>query len=312
MMSVYSSSALLVHSFSTTKLIRGVASQSHTSKTRFSSQSSSVDQTDFSPLAQSGLLPRLVKAEEAARQAGAIIRAYARGEVEARGITFKNGDELVSHADKEADAKILDILKQAFPEDDFLTEETFDPTRSTAVRTGWIIDPLDGTRNFTASIPHFAVSIAYVKDGKPVIGVVYDPMSDELFSAAAGQPMVNKRPMKVSSATEVKDTVISMCNPLPAGFMQLKKPSHRRLGCTALDMAYVAAGRLGASCERNLKVWDIAAGMALVEAAGGKVTDFQGQPLDLTKIQGRVSYVASNGPLHQAMLALVAEAPGKS
>jgi myo-inositol-1(or 4)-monophosphatase len=242
---------------------------------------------------------RLEKAVEAAREAGKILmRHFQSTTLE---ISRKAGNEIVTNADPEADEAIQSVLKQAFPQDDFLTEETFDPARAINMKSAWIIDPLDATRNFANGIPHFAVSIAYIQDKKPMVGVVFDPTTQELFTAIAGDSAkLNGQPLTVNSATSHKDTILSLCNPLPPSLAQ-EKLSHRRLGCSALDLAYVASGRLGAACERNLKVWDIAAGIPMVEAAGGKVTDFNGQPIDLGQ-QGKVNFLATNTLLHPTML----------
>lgn len=245
---------------------------------------------------------RMDKAVQAAKVAGAIIMKYFnKPEME---VSSKANAEVVTNADKEADEAIQGVLKEAFPEDTFLTEESYDPQANVGMKSAWIVDPLDATRNFANNIPHFAVSIAYVKDGKPEVGVIYDPVKDEMFTAIAGQEVtMNGQPIKTSVAATVDKTILSMPYPIPKKFLETKI-ANRRMGCSALDMAYVAAGRYGAASERNLKVWDIAAGIPMVETAGGKVSDFHGQPIDVTQSQQRVSYIASNTKLHDKMLDL--------
>lgn len=248
---------------------------------------------------------RLKQAVEAARRAGDILISHFRNPALLK-VSMKAGQEVVTNADQEADQAIRDTLQSQFPKDDYLTEETFDPKQTINLKSAWIIDPLDATRNFANRIPHFAVSIAYVREGKPVVGVVYDPVGQEMFTAVSGEPVkVNDHPVQVNPAETPDKTILSLCNPLPEKFAKTKA-THRRLGCAALDMAYVASGRLGAACERNLKVWDIAAGIPMVEGAGGKVTDFEGKPLDLNQ-KLKVNYLATNGHLHPAMVDLLAD-----
>ncbi|MBY0402522.1 MAG: inositol monophosphatase [Cyanobacteria bacterium] len=257
--------------------------------------------SQLQPEGQDSLDLKLSKAVDAARKAGKIIKDYFNNPL--LKISEKAAQDLVTNADQEADEAIRSLLSQAFPDDTFLTEETFDPTVTVGLENAWVVDPLDATRNFAFGIPHFAVSIAFVQKGKPVLGVVYDPIKDEMFTAIHGKgAQLNGRPIQVSSAEGLKQTIISMPYPFPKKFLEVKA-TNRRMGCTALDMAYVASGRLGASSEKNLKVWDIAAGLPLVEAAGGTVTDLNNQPLTLNQ-KGRVEYIASNGKLHPTMLQL--------
>jgi myo-inositol-1(or 4)-monophosphatase len=221
-------------------------------------------------------------------------------------VSRKANDEIVTTADKEADEAIRAQLSRAFPQDKLLTEESFDPTQPIDLSQTWIVDPLDATRNFANKIPHFAVSLAYLENGQPKLGVIYDPLKDEMFTAVKGEPTrLNGRAIQVNKDTALEKSVVSLPFPYPKRILDTKIPN-RRLGCAALDMAYVAAGRLGAASERNLKVWDVVAGLPLLEGAGGSLTDATGNPLDLT--QKRFHYVASNTRLHEPMLRLLQDA----
>jgi myo-inositol-1(or 4)-monophosphatase len=177
----------------------------------------------------------------------------------------------------------------------------------------WIIDPVDGTTNFAHGLALFSVSIALRIDGELQVGVVYDPIAGELFTAERGfGARLNGRPLRVTQATDLVDAVL--CTGFPytvreerrrqvdvfAAFLDEAR-AVRRLGSAALDLAYVAAGRLDGFWEERLQPWDMAAGVLLVEEAGGSVTDMDGGALDL--FAGHV--VAANRALHDGMLAVI-------
>jgi myo-inositol-1(or 4)-monophosphatase len=178
----------------------------------------------------------------------------------------------------------------------------------------WIVDPLDGTTNYAHGLPIFCVSIALERAGEVVLGVVHDPMREEIYVAERGRgATLNGEPMRVSDTDELIQTLIATGFPhdraempealdLFGRFAAITR-GMRRLGSTALDLCYVAAGRLDGYYERGIWAWDIAAGGLILEEAGGKVTDYGGGMLDLEARQ----IVASNGVLHAAMTKLTSE-----
>jgi myo-inositol-1(or 4)-monophosphatase len=202
------------------------------------------------------------------------------GEVEALQVSLKGPGDFVSAADRKAEAVLREALEKARPGYCFLMEESGavpGPDRSHT----WHIDPLDGTSNFLHGIPHFAVSVGLEREGQMVAGVVYDVIKDEMFVAEKGKgAFVNNRRLRVSARRDAPSMLIGM------GVPHIGKPGHprflqelaavmprfqnvRRAGAAALDIAYVAAGRLDAFWERGLNTWDFAAGIVLVREAGG-------------------------------------------
>lgn len=216
---------------------------------------------------------------QAARKASRrLVRDF--GEVENLQVTAKGPGDFVSAADRKAEETIREALTESRPNYGWLGEES-DPVKGTDPTRRWIVDPLDGTTNFLHGIPHWAISIALEHKGEIVAGVVYEPVKDEMFTAEAGQgAWLNDRRLRVSGRRELshmlfgtgfpyanrshlKETLQQMAHILPmtAGV--------RRQGAAALDLAYVAAGRLEGFWEYKLQPWDIAAGMILVREAGG-------------------------------------------
>lgn len=243
---------------------------------------------------------RLDKAIEAAYQAGQVVKQHF---LETQlNVARKTGDEPVTIADTESDAVISTLLSEAFPTDRLLTEEQFKPGDPIELDQTWVVDPLDATRNFSKKIPHFAISIAFAQNNQPTLAVVYDPIRDELFTAAKGHGVrLNGKAITVSAETNLKQAVLSFPSPVPQKAQAAGLPN-RRLGCAALDMAYVATGRLDAAAEQKLKIWDILPGVLFVEEAGGKITDFENQPLNLTS--PKMNYLATNGRLHDSVQSL--------
>ena len=242
------------------------------------------------------------------------------GEVAQLQVSRKGPADFVSMADKRSEATLVDELRYARPDWGFLLEEggeiEGDPTKPR-----WIVDPLDGTSNFLHGIPHFAISIAVEEkraDGRPEIthAMVYQPLTDEGFWAERGRgAWLTDRRLRVSARRDLIDAVVGtgvphlgrsdserwtkiyrLIGPEVAGI--------RRFGSAALDLAWVAAGRLDAFWEDDLDPWDTAAGLLLVKEAGGFVTDFRGQDLMLQRRQ----YLAANGDLHSKLHKLVAGA----
>src|SRR5919199_988661 len=227
-------------------------------------------------------------AVEAARAAGAVLR---RGYGTSKTIRYKATIDLVTAFDEESERTIIQILSDAFPTYGFWTEESGHHPATGDAR--WIVDPLDGTTNYAHDFPHFAVSIALEKAGMLVAGVVYDPIPEELVRAllATGPPSDH------SSVLDQRD--------YNAGMAVLAQ-GLRQTGSAALDMCYVAAGRLDGYFERGMHLWDIGAGMVIVAAAGGSVSTYAGTHCD----QGTDDIVASNGLLHPALLDLVVDRDG--
>ena len=220
----------------------------------------------------------------------------------------------VTKADIEAEEAIITVIKGKFPDHNILAEEKeYKQTDSPFV---WIIDPLDGTNNFAHGLPVFSVSIAMAKDNILLMGVVYDPTRDELFCAKKGEgAALNSKPIGVSNAQNLSESILGtgfyynrgkeMENNLENinKFFKNGIIGIRRMGSAALDLCYVACGRLDGFWEHYLSTWDFAAGIFIVEEAGGKVTDHQGK-----KVKIEPSYiVSSNGVIHNRMLKIVGD-----
>jgi myo-inositol-1(or 4)-monophosphatase len=228
--------------------------------------------------------------------------------------------DLVTSVDKECDAVIVDTLRKGCPEILFLTEETFQEGQDIDLSNTWVVDPLDGTTNYAHGFPHFAVSIAYFFEGQPQIGVIYDPFKKELFYALKNRgAFLNDQPIFVSKnrvhtldhallATGFPYDIASSSVNNVDHFQRIAPRCHgvRRPGAAALDLAYVASGRLDAFWELKLSVWDVAAGILLVEEAGGSVTNLTGGPVPYG--DRRIHLLGSNGNgLHQEIQDLLAE-----
>lgn len=201
-------------------------------------------------------------------------------------LEYKGTNNLVSYVDKEAEKAIIKGLSGILPEAGFIGEEGTSEFRSET--TNWIIDPLDGTTNFIHKLPPFAISIGLLHKGELLVGVVHELNLNECFYTwKGGGAYCNGKPIKVSPVTKVADSLIATGFPYSAvgkldmylsilkEFMQ-KSHGVRRLGSAATDLAYVACGRFEAFYEYNLNAWDVAAGVLLVQEAGGTVTDFTG------------------------------------
>jgi myo-inositol-1(or 4)-monophosphatase len=242
-------------------------------------------------------------------EAGAIHRRGARG---AFSISHKGVVDIVTTVDHAAEKKILRVLKGTFPDHGFLMEES--GLHASSSRYRWVVDPLDGTVNFAHGIPISCVSIGLEKEGRVMMGGVYDPFRDELFIAVRGKgATLNGKQIHVSKTEKLITSVLATGFPYDrtkkAAFylsfvekFMKQTQGLRRLGAAALDMAYVAAGRFEGYWEFNLKPWDSAAGQLLVEEAGGRVTNFHGGPYSLTDTS---QTLASNGRVHAAMLRLL-------
>ena len=229
--------------------------------------------------------PQLNTAINAAIQAGKIImRFYSR--LENLKIMSKGHNDYVSEADQQAESIIIDTLIKAYPTYKITAEES--GSNDIKSEYEWFVDPLDGTTNFIHGIPQFAVSIGLCKEGKPVLGVIYDPFKNELFCAEKGKgALMNDKKIRVSNCNSVKSAVFGMGIPYRKqdysghyietlrALMDARCGSIRRLGAAALDLAYVASGRLDGFWEFNLKPWDIVAGSIIVTESGGHISDIE-------------------------------------
>ncbi|MFB2935955.1 inositol monophosphatase family protein [Aerosakkonemataceae cyanobacterium BLCC-F154] len=245
-------------------------------------------------------------ATEAALAAGAVLQTY-YGNLESIEEKGRPGD-LLTAADKAAEAVILEILHRHFPNHAILAEES-GQLGEQENKYLWAIDPLDGTTNFAHQYPFFSASIGLLIDGIPQVGAIFDPFHNELFRAAKGLGATrNRRTIKVSQTTELSKSL------LVTGFAYDRRQTNdnnyaefchlthltqgvRRSGSASLDLAHVACGRLDGYWERGLSPWDITAGIVLVEEAGGKVTAYNGSPLQIKS--GRI--LATNGLIHNSL-----------
>lgn len=224
--------------------------------------------------------------EKISLEVGAFIR-HERTNFNRDKVQLKGFNDLVSYVDKEAETQFVAALQQLLPEAGILAEEgTGEPQQD---GLNWIIDPLDGTTNFIHNIPFYCTSVALVNGKKPLLGVVYDPTSDELFSSVSGPEgfaTLNGEPIEVSPVTDPTRMLMGIGFPYEEekerlqkhvdviGELTLTTRGIRRLGSAALDLCYVACGRLDGFYEYGLSPWDVAAGHCIVEGAGGVVNDF--------------------------------------
>jgi myo-inositol-1(or 4)-monophosphatase len=258
------------------------------------------------------------KAAEIAREAGALLRDYFARGVETE---YKGDVDLVTVADRAAEKLIRGRLSEIFPDHGVYGEEG---TREGLEREfRWYVDPLDGTTNFAHGFPQFCVSMGLERrpagpptdaDGTLEAAVIYDPLRDELFTAERGRgAFLNDKPIRPSMTPELAEALVATgfpsrkrhTSPNIHFYHEFTLRSHgvRRAGSAALDLAYVAAGRIDAFWEFNLNPWDTAAGILLVEEVGGRVTDFSGNPFELSSLE----VLASNGLIHDELLGFFAD-----
>lgn len=245
-------------------------------------------------------------ATEAALAGGAVLEKY-WGNLDTVEEKGRSGD-LVTIADKEAEAAVLSVIQRHFPDHAILAEES-GKLGDQAAPLLWAIDPLDGTTNYAHQYPFSSTSVGLLINGVPAVGAIYDPFHRELFRAAKGLGATrNRRPIHVSKTTELKDSLLvtgfayDRRETSDNNYAEFCRFTHltqgvRRGGSASIDLAYVACGRLDGYWERGLSPWDLAAGVVIVEEAGGKVTAYDGSPFDIQS--GRI--LASNVHLHQAM-----------
>ena len=252
--------------------------------------------------------------EDVARGAGRILM---RSFHEVKSWRTKDGrGDVVTAVDEESERYIIGRIRQEFPSDRILSEES-GVSGSGQGRT-WIVDPLDGTRNYVMGVPFFCVSIGITEGGAPVLGAVYDPVHDEMFFAGrGGGAFLNGARIEVSDEDTLDDSVISVSwvkrradrRRFVTYIEELSRDTSffRRFGSAALVTAYVACGRVHAFMQGGLNPWDVAAGIVVVEEAGGVVTDFTGKPIDLTDKD--IDILAANPTLHQILLERVIKRP---
>ena len=323
----------------------GVVQRSRTSRRPLSialSMSSSKQQQETSTARQTDLvstdLQGLVHtAETAARAAGHVILENL-GCASKRATTSTDDPEaaqvktsikdIVTEHDKKAQVTVERVIRSAYPDHSFLGEEDVDPgaaasaqalsdrLRTTESGFLWICDPIDGTANFASGLALCAVTVAVVYDGTAVVGIIYDPHSDEMFTAVKGQgAALNGRPLHVSEGiTNIKDAIINAgCPADPYAFaasmrgiaaLNSKSRGLRMIACSALTTAWIAAGRLTAHFGYDLSSWDLVAGALLIQEAGGCVTDLDGTPY---RIETR-NMLCSNGLVHDEVLKVLKEA----
>ena len=248
-------------------------------------------------------------AVRAAYRSGRILKQYF-GNI--HHIRKKGRIDLVSEADTASEAAIIETIQERFPDHAILAEESGASEEGHApVR--WVIDPLDGTTNFVHRIGVFAVSIGVLYQDEPVVGVVLNPVSGELFSAVYGQGATcNGLPIRVSATDSIQESLLATGFPyqvpqmvdtiLPRLSRCLKASQGiRRLGAASIDLCYVASGRFDGFWEQNLKPWDTAAGLVIAREAGATITDFANHPYRVTCDQ----ILATNGLIHESMIELL-------
>lgn len=250
----------------------------------------------------------------AAKKGGAVLKDF-WGKTLAIAEKERKGD-LVTEVDKTAEKKVLEVITSNFPQHSILAEESGELGQNSSDYL-WVIDPLDGTTNYAHGYPQSAVSVGLLIKGKPSVGVVYNPLTEELWSGAKGQgAKFNDNSIQVSDIEELEKSL------LVTGFAYDRRETKdnnyaefcylthltqgvRRSGSAALDLVHVACGRFDGYWERGIKPWDIAAGIIILEEAGGKVSAYDGSPLDLDS--GRI--LATNTKIHHILSQTLQKTP---
>lgn len=247
----------------------------------------------------------LKAAKEAAQKAGRFLKESIDNTKE---IIFKGSVDLVTNLDNQSQSMIFKYLSDSFPDHDFLAEEGLSEERGAEFR--WIIDPLDGTTNYAHKFPVFTVSIALERKSEVVLGVIYDPMREEMFTALRGEgAFLNERKIKVSSVDDLDKSLVATGFPYDLRVSDVNNINHfknfvtrvqaiRRCGSAAMDLCYVACGRFDGFWELKLQPWDMAAGALIVEEAAGQISDFLGRGFSIHSAE----ILASNGLIHGQMI----------
>jgi myo-inositol-1(or 4)-monophosphatase len=245
-------------------------------------------------------------ARDAALEGGRVLLEYLDSDME---VSAKGPRNLVTEADLAAERTIIDTIRRHFPHDSILAEES---GVHGASERQWVIDPLDGTTNYSHRYPFFSVSLAYRVAGRIQLGIVYDPVAEELFSATSGGgAQLNGKSIRVSEATDLQHGFLATGFSYDYREMEMnlalfarvsrKVQAVRRDGSAALDLCYVACGRFDGYWELSLSPWDMAAGWLVVEEAGGRVSDLDGSPFQLEER----TVLASNGRIHHDLVELL-------
>lgn len=244
-------------------------------------------------------------AVNAALKAGDLLKKN-RGRV--KKVDYKGKINIVTEIDLLSERTIITIIKKNFPDHSILTEESEGQKTDSIYK--WIIDPLDGTTNYAHDFPSYCISIALEKAGKVVLGIVYNPLLNELFATELGKgAFVNRRKIRVSSARDLSKSFLATGFPYDIRESKITNLDHfanfatrslavRRAGSAALDLCYLAMGRFDGFWELKLSPWDTAAATLLVQEAGGKVTDFEGKRYSIYSKH----LLATNGRIHQQMI----------
>jgi myo-inositol-1(or 4)-monophosphatase len=247
---------------------------------------------------------------DAAHAAGRAIRSFYGRDLR---VDQKGESGPVTEADLAANACIQDLLMKAFPDDGWLSEETVDRADRLAKSRVWIIDPLDGTWEFTTGVPEFVVSIGLAVDGIAALGVLYNPITEETFSGIRGEgAWLNRVPIHVSSTVDLASSTFCVSR-TEAGKGLLKRFDQslqlQPMGSVAYKCGLVAAGRYAGLFTHNPRnEWDICAGVAIIESAGGRVTDRQGQPYRFNQADPlKHPLIATNAHVHASLLAILNE-----
>ena len=247
----------------------------------------------------------MIVCEEAARKAGQLLKENINKSDE---IFYKGAVDLVTPFDTMAQKTIFDHISSFFPDHDYLAEEGLSQDKGADMR--WIIDPLDGTTNYAHHYPVFTVSIALERKSEVVLGIVYDPIREEMFSALKGEgAFLNGKKISVSDIGELDKSLLATGFPYDVRASQENNITHfnnfviraqgiRRCGSAAMDLCYVACGRYDGFWELKLKPWDMAAGALIVQEAGGEVSDFRGGVFSVFGSE----ILATNGSIHQQMV----------
>jgi len=245
-------------------------------------------------------------AKQAAFEAGEFLLKHF-GNIPEEAIRKKTQNDFLSFVDEQSEQTIIEMIRNRYPEHSFLAEEGGSIENKSPYR--WIIDPLDGTKNYLSEIPIFAVSIALEYENELILGVVYEPVRKEMFWAEKGKgAWLNEQPIRVSSKEQLNESLIATGFPfkskkiLPVylkAFEEIFNQSvgMRRMGAAAIDLAYLAAGRFDGFWELGLNPWDVAAGAVLIREAGGQISDFWGTD----KFLFNHYLIASNGAVQDAL-----------
>ncbi len=250
-------------------------------------------------------IPKIAK--KLARNTGDLLKKYY---CKKNTLIYKSDSSLVTEADLEADRFLRTEIEKTFPSHSIISEES--TKKKTSSNYQWIIDPLDGTTNFSICNPFFGVSICVLLKGVAQVGVIYSPIQDELFWAIRGKgAFLNNKPIIVDNQKDIEKSVITFCNGRDIESrkiliqiyqnLKLKNNRIRQIGAAALELSYVAAARTGGFFMPGVNSWDILAGTLIVEEAKGKVSDFNGKKFSISS----QNLIAAPESVHQALLELI-------